>query len=85
MRERERENGESCIMDGELGGNQQLNKMSICVFLPQAKYITLITERGCISSAVLLLRCVYAFEMLSWVLLFQSEFNSFCSCVCEQT
>lgn len=73
-------------MDDELGGNQQLNKMSVCVFLPQAKYITqLITEHVCVSLAVLLLKCVYAFEMLSWVLVFQIEFNSICSAVCEQT
>lgn len=71
-------------MDDEQGSNQQLNKMSICVFLPQAKYITqLITEHACVSSAVLLLKCLYAFEKLSWVLLFQIEFNGVCSPACE--
>lgn len=73
-------------MDDEQGGYQQLNKMSICVSLPQAKYITqLITEHTCVSSAVLLLKCVYACKMLSCVLFFQLEFNRVCSPVCEQT
>lgn len=53
------------------------------MLLSQAKYITqLITGHGCVSSAVLLLKRVYAFEMLSWVFLFWSEFNGFCSLAC---